>query len=155
MVAENTAGKQRGRPFRKGQSGNPTGRPLGARNKTTLAAEALLDGEAEMLTRKLIERGGYGDRTALRLCVERIIPVRRDRPVRFELPPIKTAADAVTASAALIQAVAAGQLTPSEAAQVGKLLDGYVRAIEATECEQRRARIERRREDEEVTSSEA
>jgi hypothetical protein len=56
MVAGKTARKQRGRPFRKGQSGNPQGRPLGTRNRATIAAEALLDGEAEAITRKVVER---------------------------------------------------------------------------------------------------
>jgi hypothetical protein len=151
MVAEKTAKKQRGRPFRKGCSGNPAGRPSGSRNKTTLAAEALLDGEAETITRKVIEKAKAGDLTALRLCLERIIPARRDRPVRFELPQIRTAADAVIASAALVQAVAAGQLTPSDAAELGRLLESYLRSIEATEFEQRLARIERRGDDEEIT----
>jgi Family of unknown function (DUF5681) len=153
MITEKTARKQRGRPFQKGCSGNPAGRPAGARNKATLAAEALLDGEAEILTRKLIELAKNGDLTALRLCLERILPARRDRPVAFDLPPINTTADAVNASAALIKAAAAGQLTPADAAGLGKLLDSHVRAIEATEFEQRLARIERRREDDEVTSS--
>jgi hypothetical protein len=153
MVAEKTAKKQRGRPFRKGYSGNPAGRPSGSRNKTTLAAEALLDGEAETITRKVIEKAKAGDPTALRLCLERIIPARRDRPVRFELPQIKTAADTVLASAALVQAGAAGQLTPSDAAELGKLLESYLRSIEATEFEQRLSRIERRGDDEEVTQS--
>jgi hypothetical protein len=53
-MAETTTKKQRGRPFKKGQSGNPDGRPKGSRHKATLAAEALLDGEAEVLTRKAI-----------------------------------------------------------------------------------------------------
>jgi Family of unknown function (DUF5681) len=38
--------------FKPGESGNPAGKPKGARNKVTLAIEALLDGEAEALTRK-------------------------------------------------------------------------------------------------------
>jgi hypothetical protein len=49
MSAENTAGKQRGRPFQKGQSGNPDGRPNGSRNATTLALETLLDGQAQAI----------------------------------------------------------------------------------------------------------
>ena len=82
---EKTDTKQ-GARFRKGQSGNPSGRPRGARNKTTLAVEALLDGEAEVLTRKAIERAKDGDSVALRLCLERILPPRKDRPVSFALP---------------------------------------------------------------------
>ena len=53
--AENTAAKQRGRPFEPGKSGNPKGKPKGSRNQATLLAEALLDGEAEAITRKVIK----------------------------------------------------------------------------------------------------
>src|SRR5262245_28492247 len=77
--AENTAKHQRGRPFRPGRSGNPKGRPKGARNKTTLAMEALLDGESEAITRKLLEKAAEGDMTALRLCLDRLLSPRRDR----------------------------------------------------------------------------
>jgi demethoxyubiquinone hydroxylase (CLK1/Coq7/Cat5 family) len=152
MVAERAVRKQRGRPFVKGRSGNPAGRPPGSRNKSTMAAEALLDGEAETITRKAIERAMNGDPTALRLCLERVIPARKDRPVRFELPQIKSIADAVGAAAALLAAVAAGDLTPSEAADIGKLVDSYLQSIEATEFEQRLARIEKGNDDEGFTS---
>jgi hypothetical protein len=60
--------------WRKGVSGNPAGKPKGARHKTTLAVQALLDGEAEALTRKCIELAKEGDTTALRLCMERLAP---------------------------------------------------------------------------------
>ena len=60
--------KARGRPFAKGVSGNPAGRPVGSRNKATLLALQLLEGEAEALTRKAVEQALEGDTTALRLC---------------------------------------------------------------------------------------
>src|SRR3979411_3456735 len=104
VSAETTAKKQRGRSFKLGQSGNPAGRPRGARNKTTLAIEALLDGEAETITRKAIELAKAGDISALRLCLDRIAPPRKDRPVSFDLPSVKSAADATQASAALVAA---------------------------------------------------
>src|SRR5882724_7958032 len=85
-MAERTAGKERGRPFRRGESGNPAGRPIGARHKATVAAEALLDGEAERLTRKVLEMALAGDIVAMLLCLERILPPRRERSVRFKLP---------------------------------------------------------------------
>jgi len=132
-----------GRLFQKGQSGNPAGKPKGARHKTTLAVDALLEGEAETITRKAIELAKEGDTVALRLCLDRLSPARKDRPVAFALPAISTTADVVKASAALLQAVASGELTPSEAAELGKLVEAHVRAIEATELQARLERLER------------
>ena len=114
MDAQNSAKKQRGRPFKPGQSGNPAGKPKGARNRATLAAEALLDGEAQALTRKAIEMALAGDPTAMRLCLERILSPRKDRPLSLELPPIANADDAAEAIRSILSAVAQGRLTISE-----------------------------------------
>jgi hypothetical protein len=81
MDAVKTMPKQKG--FRPGQSGNPAGRPKGARNRTTLAAEAILEGEAEALTRKAIELALAGDVIALKLCLERLMRPRKERSVSF------------------------------------------------------------------------
>ncbi len=132
----NTGEKQDGR-FKPRQSGNPNGRPRGARNRTTQAVEALFDGEAETITRKAIELAKGGDMAALRLCLDRICAPRRDRPVSFTLPAIETVADLTKASAALLEAVASGELTPSEAVALGKLVEAHVKAIEATEFQRR------------------
>jgi hypothetical protein len=137
-VLRKNAPPTRGRPF---GPGNP-GRPKGSRNKTTLAAELLLDGEAEALTRKAIELAKAGDMSALRLCLDRILPVRRDRPVAFELPILKHARDAVKALAAIARAVADGDLTPMEAAELSKVVDGYAHAIETAELTVRLDRLE-------------
>ena len=132
----------RGRPFGEDNPGNPAGRPKGARNKTTLAIEAILDGEAETLTRRAIELALDGDGPALRLCMDRLAPVRKDRHVQFDLPAIDTTADLPKATHALLQAIAAGELTPSEAADIGKAVDAHVRAIEVTDIHERLARLE-------------
>ena len=80
--------------FQKGQSGNPAGRKSGSRHKASLAVEALLDDEAEKLSRKAIEMALDGNAVALRLCLERIAPPRRGRrPVNLDLGPVKTSAD--------------------------------------------------------------
>ena len=68
--------KQRGRPFPKGQSGNPKGRPRGSRNRSTQAMQLVLDGQAEALTRKAVALALGGDATGLRLCLERFLPPR-------------------------------------------------------------------------------
>ena len=93
--------------------GNP-GRPQGARHRATVAALALLDGEAESLTRQAVTMALGGDVVALRLCLERIVPPRRDAPVAFALPAVQSAGDAAKAAAAVLAAVAGGDLTPTE-----------------------------------------
>jgi len=121
--------------------GNP-GRPQGARHKATMAALALLDGEAESLTRQAVTMALGGDVVALRLCLERIVPPRRDAPVVFALPAVQSAGDAATAAAAVLGAVASGVLTPTEGAHVMTLIEVYRRTLETTELEARVAALE-------------
>lgn len=121
--------------------GNP-GRPKGARHKATRAALALLDGEAEALTRKAVDAALEGDATALRLCLERIAPPRKDAPVAFTLPPMHSARDAAQAAGAVLAAVAEGELTPTEGAHVMALVETYRRTLETTELEARVAALE-------------
>lgn len=128
--------------FQKGQSGNPTGRPKGARNKSTLAAEALLDGEAEVLTRKVIDLAKDGDRTALRMCFDRLLPVRRSRPVIFDLPDTSTPEGILAAHDAVLAAVATGEVTPEEAQIICGLIDTRRRAIDTYELERRMSALE-------------
>lgn len=135
---DDDAPQRRGGRFK---PGNP-GRPKGARHKTTLAIEALLDGEAEALTRKAIELAKAGDLVALRLCLDRICPPRKERPVSFALPELSTAADAKLAASALVKAVADGELTPGEASELGRLLDAFTRVLDAAEFEERISRLE-------------
>jgi hypothetical protein len=123
--------------FTKGFSGNPAGRPPGCRNHATRTAETLLDGEADALTRKAVTLALGGDVLALRLCLDRVIAPRRDRPVHFDLPPIADVADVAKAMAAITAAVAEGAITPGEAVEVAKVVDAYVRAIEASDFDQR------------------
>ncbi len=143
MTVAKTAKKQRGKPFAPGQSGNPNGRPAGSRNAATLAIDAMLDGEGETLTRKAIDLAKSGDMQALKLCMDRIVPPRRDRPVTFTLPKIEGPSDAATAMAAILQAAAEGQLTPIEAGDLAKLLDVYVRTVETNELAKRIEQLEK------------
>ena len=142
-MTENTGVKQAGR-FEKGRSGNPAGKPPGARNWATLAAEKLLDGEAEALTRKAIERAKEGDGVALKMCLDRIIPVRRERPLRITLPTLSSAVDASAAMATITKAVADGELTAGEASDLSALVTGFVKALETSELERRIEALENR-----------
>jgi hypothetical protein len=132
--------------FSKGESGNPAGRPPGARNKATEAAERLLEGEAEALTRKVVELALEGDSTALRLCFDRIIPPRRGRPVRLDdVPAVRGAADLGEAMAAITTAAAGGAITPGEAAELARVVEIFVRAVETSDFERRLRHLEERR----------
>ena len=130
------SGNPEGR-FRKGRSGNPKGRPAGARNKATQSAELLLDGEAEALTRRAVELALAGDGMALRLCLDRIIPPRRGRPVQLALPPVRGAADLGGTMAAITNAAASGAITPGKAAELARVVEIFVRAVETSDFERR------------------
>src|ERR1051326_1502761 len=88
----------RGRPFTRGQSGNPAGRPLGARNRATLAAQILLDGQMEAITQKAAELALQGDINAIRLCLQHGLPPRREQPIEFELKKLESIHDATDRS---------------------------------------------------------
>lgn len=124
--------------------GNP-GRPTGARHKTTMAVLSLLDGQGEALAQKAVEMALEGDTTALRLCIERIAPTRKDAPVRFDLPAMQSAQDAAQGAQAVLKAVSEGELTPTEGTQVMALVDSYRRTLETTEFEKRLQALEDRK----------
>ena len=134
----NGAATTRGKPF---AAGNP-GRPKGTRHKATMAAEAMLDGDAVKLTRKAVEMALAGDATALRLCLERILPPRKDRLLKFKLPAVAGAQDHPTAIAALLQATAAGHLAPAESQAMAAILAEHRKAIEVADIEARLSALE-------------
>jgi len=130
--------------FRKGQSGSPAGRRPGSRNKATETAELLLAGEVEALTRKAVELALAGDATALRLCLDRIIPARRGRPVQLAVAPVRGTADLGGTMAAITTAATSGAITPGEAAELARVVEIYVRAVEASDFERRLRAMEER-----------
>lgn len=132
----------RGRPFEPGVSPNPAGRPKGRRNRATEALEQILDGDAETIMRAVIRLAQEGDATAMKLCVDRLLPIRKDRTVQFELPPIETAADLTKATEALLQGVADGALTPAEAGDLAKMVQAHIEAIRTVDFAERLAAIE-------------
>jgi len=129
--------------FKSGQSGNPSGRPKGALNKATLASQALLDGEAEALTRKVVDLAKEGNPVALRLCLERLLPPRKDRPITFALPNLEGAEDLPRALKAIVEAVARGEITPGEGQTLTAMLDTYRKGLETTDLEARMTDLEK------------
>jgi len=121
--------------------GNP-GKPKGSRHRATQAIEAMLEGQQEALTQAAIDKALDGDVTALRLCLDRIAPPRKDAPVSFDLPEIETMEDAASAARAILRAVADGDVTPLEAAAVMAVVEQFRRTLETTEIERRIAALE-------------
>jgi hypothetical protein len=115
--------------FAAGESGNPAGRPKGARNRSTLLAQELLDGDGEAIVRKAIAMAKKGEAVALKLCIERILP-RRAHVVELALPEIRAAEDVAGGCAAVLEAAAAGRITLAEAKEFLGLLDLVRRSIE-------------------------
>lgn len=108
--------------FIKGRSGNPNGRPRGARNKRTLLSDVLREGEADAMARVCIDRAMEGDGQALRLCMDRLQPKGRGMTVTLDLPEIDGTQDAALAHGRVLDAVAAGEITPDEGEAVMRLI---------------------------------
>ncbi len=129
--------------FKPGQSGNPNGRPKGSRHRVTLLAEQMVDGAATEVVAKVIDFAKQGDPASCKLLLDRILPVRKDRPNPFALPSIHSAKDLPSAIASITQAVAEGELTLSEAAEASRLIENFAKAIEITELSRRVDTLER------------
>lgn len=128
---------------KKGQfaAGNP-GRPKGARAKATIACEALLDGQVEQLTQKAIQMALAGDSVAMRLCMDRLAPPRRDRHVAFKMPKLNGAQDHPAALSAIMKAVASSEITPAEGQAMAAMLAEHRKAVEVADFESRLAALE-------------
>lgn len=139
-ASRNNGPTTRGRPFAKG---NP-GRPKGARHRTTLLAEKLMQSDAKSIVEAVLAAARNGDITAARIVLDRIAPARRDSPVRFDLPEIGSAADVASATGAVLSAVASGEITPGEGSALCGMLGSMRQAFETAELAERLVEVERR-----------
>lgn len=131
-----------GKRFEPGQSGNPSGRKVGSRNKATMAAQALIDGKSVELINKALELALAGDGPVLRALLDRLCPTKRDAPVSISLPSMETPADLPKVTGAIMQAAAEGKITPSEAAALAALVEGHRKALETADLAERVAKLE-------------
>lgn len=137
---KNTGRKQDG-TFRKGVSGNPAGKPRGARHKSTQAAQNLLEGESQALTRKAVELALEGDVTALRLCLERIVPALKSVSPEIEIP---SSANTLTGQAQdFITAATNGDISTDTATQMISALANVARIEEFENIKHRLESLER------------
>jgi hypothetical protein len=132
----------RGRPFEPGNKFG-RGRPAGSRNKTTMALQSMLEEHAETIVKKAALMAIQGDTTALRLCLERLLPARRNSPVRFKLPPINSAAGVTKALSKVVQGVANGILAAAEGETLTAILERLHQNLQTLELEKRIGALER------------
>ena len=137
-------GRSRGRPFEKGRSGNPAGRPPGTGKRATQAMQSLLDGEAQALTLKAVELALAGDTTALRMCLDRLMVPRRDRVVPLAMRPVRDVGDLAPAMAAIMTAAGRGEISPAEGVSYARLVDIVLKAIDTYDFERRLQDLEKR-----------
>lgn len=140
--SENAGDMQARGRFRPGISGNPAGKKPGTRHRVTRLVEKLLDGEAKTLTRKAIDLALEGDVTALRLCLERIAPVRKGRTVALDLPNIEKPEDVLAAMSRVVAALGNGDVTTEEATAIAGVIEIHRRTVETADLDARLKRLE-------------
>lgn len=141
-MLDNTGKIQGDTKFKKGQSGNPKGRPYGSKNKSTLAAESLLEGSLEGICRRIEEAALEGNMQAAKMILDRFLPVRKERLIEIKLNKITTQEDVLKSLRSIISAVSEGKITPSEADSLSKTIEMYSKALENCEIEKRLKRLE-------------
>ena len=109
-----------------------------------MLAEKFMEDDAEDIVRAAVNAAKAGDPTAMRLCIERLVPVRKGRPITFDLPPVETASDITKALGVIAKSMAAGELTPDEAGTVAMVMEAHRKAIETAEFEERLRKLEAR-----------
>jgi hypothetical protein len=133
-----------GKPFTPGNHFG-RGRPAGSRNKSTLGWLALLEDEGGSIVRTVIDRAKEGDPTALRLCMERLVPPCKERCISLELPgDVMTAEGTLGALAAVVAALARGEITPGETEATARVLETCRKAVETQELDRRLTELEKR-----------
>lgn len=143
-MPENTGKIQESTRFQKGQSGNPKGKPSGAKNKSTLAAERLMEGSLDKICRRIEEEAVNGNMQAAKMVLDRFLPIRKDRVIKINLPEIKTSDDILNAVGIIVNAVGNGEISPSEGESLSRTLDMYSKTLETYQLEYRLNELEKR-----------
>lgn len=128
--------------FVKGQSGNPKGKPKGARHTATQISYALMEGNLEEVLATVIERAKSGDMAACKMVLDKVLPNTKDRSIAVEIPLINDLSDVGKAQAEILQAVSIGDITPNEGERISSIIEARRRSIEIIDLEARISQLE-------------
>ena len=128
--------------WKKGESGNPTGKPAGVRNKATVMVQSIMERGAQEIAEAIVGLAKEGDLSAARLVLERLLPPAKERPISLALPGTDTAGGIAEAQQAILQAVAAGDLLLGEGTALAGIVEARRKAVETLQLEQRITALE-------------
>lgn len=140
--------KPRGKPFAKGVSGNPAGRPQGSRNRSTALRDLISDDQSEAILNTMIKAAMEGNLTAARYLLDRVAPASHSQSIMIDLPPIETVEAGAKAIDATLKAVGQGDITLNEAKEIIELIKDRIKLIETVGFEQRLLKVEQEIRDE-------
>ena len=100
-----------------------------------MVAQALLAGEETELVRKAIELAKAGDVPLLKFLLDRLLP--KERLIKIDFPWLDFSDQAIDRMEAISRAIAEGQITPSEGADLSRVISDYARAIEVWDLSRR------------------
>ena len=124
--------------FKPGQSGNPKGRPPNTGKLAKL--RSLLEPHASDLVDKAKDMALNGDTTALRLCLERLVPPIKEDSVHIE--GLTKDLNLVEQGGLVLEAIASGEITPGQGAKIMHAIASQARILEVNELEERIAALE-------------
>jgi hypothetical protein len=143
-MPENAGELQAKGRFQKGCSGNPRGKAKGTKNRATLAAEQLLQGELESICRRLIQEATSGNMQAIKMILDRVLPPKRNSYTSFYLPNFDDSTGILHAIDSIMKAVSQGNLSVEDAEMLTRMVDTYMRAKETYDYEERLSKFEQK-----------
>lgn len=132
-------------PFQPGESGNPAGRPPGSRNKVNRAMEPVFQANGEAVIERLVEHAKAANPVAMRLCLDRLVPLGKYRQVGFQLPPMRKADDVRAAVATIHTALGDGDISSGEAVDLLRVAEISARMLREADNDHINALIARDR----------
>jgi hypothetical protein len=129
--------------FASGISGNPGGRKQGSRNKVTITAANILESQAAAISETAVGMALDGDRSMIKMVLERVVPVKKSVPIRLpDMPKVNSVADASKLTGFVLTSIAEGELSPVDGEVISRSCQRHLQALQVSDLEQRLVELE-------------